>query len=131
MGPSETFVMTHHHLSVSSQKQGRLLSEAQIACVLYECLMVLDACHSQRIMHGDIKPANFMLAKPLEDIPVCDINHPEPVLKAVDFGCSRIVEEGEYLHELIGSPGTEVDTNAQCTQLSHSVCSPGGAPGPL
>lgn len=77
--------------------------------------MVLDACHSQRIMHGDIKPANFMLAKPLKDIPACDINHPEPILKAVDFGCSRRVEPGDHLHDLIGSPG------ACCRSMSTTL----------
>ena len=34
---------------------------------MYEALQTVAACHQARIYHGDIKPANFMLANPLPE----------------------------------------------------------------
>lgn len=42
------------------QKEGPL-AEAAVARVINEVLKVLAACHAQRLVHGDIKPANFVM----------------------------------------------------------------------
>ena len=34
---------------------------------MHEALQTLAACHQARIYHGDVKPANFMLANPLPE----------------------------------------------------------------
>lgn len=81
------------------------LTEAQVCCLMFECLQVLNACHDKRILYGDVKAANFMMTRPLADVPVCDvIDWQEPVLKAVDFGCSRYLAPGQHMRELVGSP---------------------------
>lgn len=30
--------------------------EAVVACWMYECLKTLEACHADRVVHGDVKP---------------------------------------------------------------------------
>ena len=43
------------------------LTERQTALIMYEALQTIAACHQARIYHGDVKPANFMLANPLPE----------------------------------------------------------------
>ena len=43
------------------------LTERQTALIMYEALQTVAACHQARIYHGDIKPANFMLANALPE----------------------------------------------------------------
>jgi serine/threonine protein kinase len=43
------------------------LTERQTALIMYEALQTVAACHQARIYHGDVKPANFMLANPLPE----------------------------------------------------------------
>ncbi len=43
------------------------MTERQTALIMFEALQTLAACHQARIYHGDIKPANFMLANPLPE----------------------------------------------------------------
>ena len=43
------------------------LTERQAALIIYEALQTLRACHENRIYHGDVKPANFMLEADLPD----------------------------------------------------------------
>lgn len=40
---------------------GGPLSERAAAAVAHECLKVVATCHAAGVMHGDVKPANFML----------------------------------------------------------------------
>ena len=37
------------------------LAEADVACIMYEALQTVAACHANNFYHGDVKPANFML----------------------------------------------------------------------
>ena len=37
------------------------MDEVAVARVLYEVLKVVATCHGQRLLHGDVKPANFVL----------------------------------------------------------------------
>ena len=53
-------------LSLCAQDYGAL-TERQTALIMYEALQTVAACHQARIYHGDIKPANFMLANALPE----------------------------------------------------------------
>ncbi|KAK9824487.1 hypothetical protein WJX72_010717 [[Myrmecia] bisecta] len=85
--------------------QGRL-SELGTARVAYECLKVLATCHANHIIHGDVKPANFMLARSYSD-PKAAIEGP-PLqgawLKAVDLGGSQVVSGDKRLTRRSGTP---------------------------
>lgn len=45
---------------VHAQKEGAL-EEVAVARVMYEVLKVVATCHSHSLVHGDIKPANFVM----------------------------------------------------------------------
>ena len=70
------------------QEEGSL-PEAGVARLLLEILLVVDTCHTAGFVHGDVKPANFVLK----------LHHGNPKwalrsgqglqgswLKAIDFG---------------------------------------------
>lgn len=79
---------TSTHQLASPQEEGPL-PEAAVARLLLEILHVVDTCHRAGFVHGDVKPANFVLK----------LQHGNPVralqsgsglqgawLKAIDFG---------------------------------------------
>lgn len=67
-------------------------TERQAALVLYECLRVIAACHSLNVVHGDVKPANFLLKQHLRNpLPLIEAASITNWLKAIDFGCSQEV----------------------------------------
>lgn len=80
-------------------------NERQTAAILYEALKTIAACHAKHVLHGDIKPANFLLK----------FLYPDPLgaieagvfagawLKAIDFGCGALVT-GATLSRRIGTP---------------------------
>jgi calcium-dependent protein kinase len=81
------------------------LTEHQAAFVLYEVLKVIATCHANNIVHGDVKPANFMLKdhhKHALRAIECG-RTPAPWLKAIDFGCSQAVSEAP-LYRRTGTP---------------------------
>jgi hypothetical protein len=73
------------------------LSERAVALIAFEVLKVVAACHGLGILHGDIKPANFVL-KHSKDNPVMGAEQQSslqgPWLKAIDFGCGQVVDGG-------------------------------------
>jgi calcium-dependent protein kinase len=73
-----------------SQDRGAL-PERAVALIGYEVLKVVAACHRNGVLHGDVKPANFVLKDKLHNpLYSSDINHLfTPWLIAIDFGCSQ------------------------------------------
>ncbi|WIA11092.1 hypothetical protein OEZ85_011237 [Tetradesmus obliquus] len=68
------------------------LPERAVALIAYEVLQVVEKCHELGILHGDLKPANFVLSDRTQN-PLFsnDINllFGAPWLLAIDFGCSQ------------------------------------------
>ena len=62
-----------------------------MALIGYEVLKVVAACHRNNVLHGDVKPANFVLKDKVQNpLYSSDINHLfTPWLIAIDFGCSQ------------------------------------------
>ena len=85
------------------------LSERAAAAVAHEVLKVVATCHAAGVMHGDVKPANFMLREASSGLSSTDGEHgpvlastavieslveggsrpPARWLSAVDFGCAQ------------------------------------------
>ena len=72
---------------------------------MHEVLTVVAACHAVGVVHGDVKPANFLLRQRVRD-PLRFVESGQAVewLKAVDFGCSQVLR-GAQLHRRTGTPG--------------------------
>lgn len=93
---------------------GGPLSERAAAAVAHECLKVVATCHAAGVMHGDVKPANFMLRKAFSSPASASADEQQPAvvtpaastavieslvkggnrpparwLAAVDFGCAQ------------------------------------------
>ena len=64
-----------------------------MAYVAYEILHILKKCHANRIVHGDVKTANFILhSADINPFSTKDVRQLKPGwLKAIDFGCSQYV----------------------------------------
>jgi serine/threonine protein kinase len=60
--------------------------------IAYEVLRVVAACHERSILHGDIKPANFIL-RDRKSNPLGSPQDPRwygvPWLAAIDLGCAQ------------------------------------------
>ena len=81
------------------------LSERHAALVMYECLKVVSTCHALGIVHGDVKPANFLLRQRMRDpLRFVERGQMSNWMKAIDFGCSQVLR-GSQLHRRTGTPG--------------------------
>jgi calcium-dependent protein kinase len=82
------------------------LAERGAALVMYEALKVVKCCHDRGVLHGDVKPANFVLKhatrNPLRAPQDLDLLF-TPWLRAIDFGCSQYVRE-ERFSKRTGTP---------------------------
>lgn len=70
-------------------------------------LQVVEKCHELGILHGDLKPANFVLAdRTRNPLFSKDINllFGEPWLLAIDFGCSQYLGSQRFTKRT-GTPG--------------------------
>lgn len=68
---------------------------------------VVEKCHELGILHGDLKPANFVLAdRTRNPLFSNDINllFGEPWLLAIDFGCSQYLGSQRFTKRT-GTPG--------------------------
>ena len=63
------------------------------ATLLRAIVGIVHTCHSMGVMHRDIKPENFLLLSKGDDSP----------LKAIDFGLSVFLKEGEVFRDIVGS----------------------------
>ena len=61
-------------------------------------MQAIAVCHDANTVHGDIKPANFLLKNPLKK--GCSMEQAAgkgPWVKSIDFGCSQIVSPNKPL----------------------------------
>lgn len=56
----------------------------EIRYYIYELLLALDYCHSQGIMHRDVKPHNIV------------IDHENRKLRLIDWGLAEFYHAGMY-----------------------------------
>lgn len=81
------------------------MSERQTALVIHECLKVIAACHAEGMVHGDVKPANFLLKQRMcNPLALIESGAVRGWLKAIDFGCSQETR-GSQLSRRTGTPG--------------------------
>eukprot|EP00210_Caulerpa_lentillifera_P001912 g1839.t1 len=86
-------------------KTNGTLNEQQIALVMAEALKMLKECHSRKIVHGDIKPANFVIVDRVEyhmfkkGTPLL----PNGWLKGIDFGTSQYTGRSRCSNK-VGTP---------------------------
>jgi serine/threonine protein kinase len=72
-------------------------------------VQVVEKCHELGILHGDLKPANFVLAdRTRNPLFSNDINllFGEPWLLAIDFGCSQYLGSQRFTKRT-GTPGKQ------------------------
>jgi serine/threonine protein kinase len=67
------------------------LSEYDIRYYIYELLKALDYCHSQGIMHRDVKPHNVM------------IDHEQRKLRLIDWGLAEFYHPGKEYNVRVAS----------------------------
>lgn len=68
------------------------LSEKKTRYIMRQVFEGVQYIHSQGVVHRDLKPENILLDDNLN-------------VKITDFGFAKIVEKGELLHDLCGTPG--------------------------
>lgn len=82
------------------------LPERSVALIAYEVLQVIKACHDNSIVHGDVKPANFVLKRRNRN----PLFSADPALlastwlTAIDFGCSQLTEGVARFNKRTGTP---------------------------
>jgi len=91
------------------------IPEEPVAIIMRQVFRALRWIHSQGIIHGDVKPENFMLA---ESNPV-----PDTMLKMIDFGWSERCQQGGSVpfrqrRDIYGAPEVIRERNTECSMAS-------------
>jgi len=68
------------------------LSEKRARRIMKQIFLAVEYCHSKGVVHRDIKPENILL----------DNNYN---VKLTDFGFARLLDPGQRLYEVCGTPG--------------------------
>lgn len=78
-----------------AQAQG-YINERALALIAYEVTRLIKVCHDAGVLHGDVKPANFLIKHRQRNPLYCNDASllRLPWLKMVDFGCSQHLEGG-------------------------------------
>eukprot|EP00210_Caulerpa_lentillifera_P007307 g6984.t1 len=74
-------------------REKKAFSEHEAAMMLRSILLTVILCHDHYIVHSDLKPENFIFSH----------IGPGASLKAIDFGISRLCQEGCFLTEFVGT----------------------------
>ncbi|WZZ85972.1 hypothetical protein YC2023_114551 [Brassica napus] len=81
------------------------LTDYDIRYYIYELLKALDYCHSQGIMHKDVKPHNVMIDHELGKLRLIDLGFKRSSLCLVSLGSKMITRrEIKILQNLYGGP---------------------------
>ncbi|KAH0477688.1 MAG: uncharacterized protein KVP18_003818 [Porospora cf. gigantea A] len=72
---------------LDGEKKGKRFSEAQVAKIMKQVLEAVAYCHSQNIIHKDLKPENIMLHTPDNF----------DTVKVIDFGVAETFASGKYI----------------------------------
>ena len=84
-------------LAVLVEREGALPTETAVGYVLEACEAIAEA-HSVRVIHRDLKPANLFLARrPGEK---------KPIVKVLDFGISKVLDEAVSLTKTASGLGS-------------------------
>lgn len=67
------------------------LSQKVIKTYAYQIIKGLQYLHNHQVMHRDLKSANILITD-------------DAIVKLIDFGCSKKINDGEISMSLIGSP---------------------------
>jgi len=103
------------------------LPPAEVARIIAQVARALSKAHAAGIVHRDMKPDNIILAKtdePIDGLPY--------VVKVVDFGIAKIIEEpSREGSSPMGGPTREGTVIGTPNFMAPEQLTLGGAPGPL
>eukprot|EP00127_Corallochytrium_limacisporum_P000374 Clim_evm69s11 gene=Clim_evmTU69s11 len=82
--------------------------EAKARSIMYQILHAVDYFHKRQIIHRDLKPENILLMT-------------DGTIKISDFGFAKVIEDGETLRELCGTPGYMSPEAIECYLYGNDV----------
>lgn len=85
------------------------LSEKRVRLVMRQVLEAVAHCHALGVVHRDLKPENILLDE--------DFN-----VKLTDFGFAKVLQGGERLYEVCGTPGYLAPELLKAGMLERDEC---------
>ncbi|XP_056643992.1 phosphorylase b kinase gamma catalytic chain, skeletal muscle/heart isoform [Diorhabda carinulata] len=83
------------------------LSEKKTRYIMKQIFEGVQHIHSMHIVHRDLKPENILLDDNLN-------------IKITDFGFAKVLNEGEVLYDLCGTPGYLAPETLRCNMLEDA-----------